>query len=143
MSRELSFAPEQAALRRARSDVREAAAGLGASERICDTAALVLDELVNNAIEHGESYRRQNLELAVRVSVADAGLALEFFDREMPESEVRELSAARGDATKGAPSLESERGRGLFLLSIYLEGLSVDVDTNGGLCLRGIITGGD
>ena len=43
MTVELSFPAEPAALRRVRGEAREAAAGLGASERIGDTSALVVD----------------------------------------------------------------------------------------------------
>lgn len=140
MSTELSFQPEPASLRRVRSDVREAGAKLGASERMCDTAALVVDELVNNAIEHGAGYRRHGHELAVRVAAAGAGLALEFHDPEMPDDEVDDLAKALGNATD-APSLENERGRGLFLLSVYLEQITVGRDTRGGLSLKGVIAG--
>jgi anti-sigma regulatory factor (Ser/Thr protein kinase) len=37
------------------------------------------------------------------------------------------------------PSLESERGRGLFLLSVYLEELRAAQAPDGGLCLSGRI----
>ena len=35
------------------------------------------------------------------------------------------------------PSLENERGRGLFLISIYMEELRVDVAPGGGMRLLG------
>ncbi|MCR9247789.1 MAG: ATP-binding protein [bacterium] len=140
MTHELLFQPEPGELRRVRNEVREAAAKLGATERICDTAALVVDELVNNAIEHGAAYRQHGHELAVRVGTTAAGLELEFCDPEMPDDEVTQLGAALGNANE-APSLENERGRGLFLLSIYLEDLRVGLDSKGGLSLRGVIVG--
>ena len=137
---ELLFQPDPNALRRVRGEVRELAAGLGAPERACDTAALVVDELVNNAIEHGAVYRQHGHELAVRLSSTGLGLAIEFHDPEMPDDAVAELSLALDNATD-APALENERGRGLFLLSIYLEDLRVEADARGGLCLRGTIAG--
>ena len=50
---ELWFQPGGAVLRDVRAKVRELAAGLGAASSVCDNFALVVDELVNNAIEHG------------------------------------------------------------------------------------------
>ena len=48
-SRELKFAPDGAMLREVRSKVREVASSLGASESVCDSLALVVDELVELA----------------------------------------------------------------------------------------------
>ena len=142
MTVELSFPAEPAALRRVRGEAREAAAGLGASERIGDTIALVVDELVNNAIEHGVSYRQDGLPLIVRLATVAAGLSVEFIDREMPEDAITELHGALTQAGDGAPALESERGRGLFLLSVYLDSLKVLHDADGGMSLRGVVVEG-
>ena len=65
--------------------------------------------------------------------------AIEFFDVEMPAGEVAELSAALAEAADGMPSLDSERGRGLFLLSVYLEDLRAAAAPDGGLQLSGRI----
>lgn len=138
---EFSFAPQPEAVRRVRTEARQVAQRLGASARGCDTVALVIDELVNNAIEHGTEYRVRGLALSVRLSVEGPGLAVEFVDPEMPPSAVEDLGEALDQASQGAPSLENERGRGLFLLSIYLEALRVDAADGGGLRLRGVIGG--
>ena len=108
MSHELTFLPEPGVLRQVREDVRQAAAKLGAEERVCDTAALVVDELVNNAIEHGVAYRRHGHELEVRVLPASSGIELVFHDPEMPAQEVTDLAAALAVAND-MPSLENER----------------------------------
>ncbi|MCA8977814.1 MAG: ATP-binding protein [Planctomycetes bacterium] len=142
MSVELSFSADQDALRRARGEAREHAARLGAPQRVCDTVALVVDELVNNAIEHGAAYRRADLPLTVRIAVTPGGIAVEFYDREMPDEAVRELHDALSQAGQGAPALENERGRGLFLLSVYLDMLQVERDAGGGMCLRGLVVEG-
>lgn len=139
--RRFSFAPTQQALRRLRAEVRAAAAGLGAPTAVCERVTLVVDELVNNAIEHGARYRRLGLDLAVRVGSAAGRLSVEFVDPEMPEANVRELAVALADAGSGMPSLDSERGRGLFLLSIFLEELHAEVHAGGGLRLRGVVAG--
>ena len=133
----LQFPPDPAQLRRIRSDARERAKAMGAGEGACDAVALVIDELVNNAIEHGAAYRQKNVNLSVNVGIDGKQLTVDFVDPEMPDDQVRDLAAALRDASSGMPSLDSERGRGLFLISVYMEELRVDVATGGGLHLHG------
>lgn len=140
MEKRLSFAPSAAVLRKLRADVRKVAVGLGAEARIGDQLALVVDELVNNAIEHGAGYRRRGLDLAVRIATCSDGLLIEFFDQEMPAEAVVDLGKALMAAANGMPSLENERGRGLFLLSVYLQDVRAGVAPDGGLCLAGRIS---
>ena len=139
MLRRLDFAPRPSVLRQLRADVRKLAIGLGADDKIGDQLALVVDELVNNAIEHGSDYRRRGLDLAVQIEPQGSQLRIEFFDREMPADAVEELARALAAAANGMPSLESERGRGLFLLSIYLQDVRAANAPDGGLCLSGHI----
>jgi anti-sigma regulatory factor (Ser/Thr protein kinase) len=138
-SRELKFAPDGAMLREVRSKVRELASSLGASESVCDSLALVVDELVNNAIEHGATYRREGDELKLSFTANGDRLEVEFFDPEMPADQVQVLAEALAETSNGMPSLDSERGRGLFLLSVYLEDLLAEMATSGGLRLFGSI----
>ena len=135
----LSFPADGAVLREVRANVRRLAKDLGAEPAACDNLALVVDELVNNAIEHGAYYRRQNLDLAVEIHRKGGRLSIEFFDQEMPQDAVEELGRALDAAANGMPSLDSERGRGLFLLSIYLESLRVQPAPSGGLRLVGFL----
>lgn len=135
----LEFPPRSAVLRQLRADVRAATARLGAETAVCDTAALVVDELVNNAIEHGAAYRRRGLDLAVQVGLRGGRVQLEFFDREMPAAAVGELAAALTEAANGLPALENERGRGLFLLTVYLDELHAEQGAEGGLRLAGLV----
>ena len=139
MQTRLSFAPSAGVLRRLRADVRKLAVGLGADARIGDQLALVVDELVNNAIEHGVVYRKHGVDLAVQVSTDQGGLRVEFYDPEMPAESVAELGRALAAAANGMPSLENERGRGLFLLSVYLQNVQAGPAADGGLCLAGRI----
>ena len=64
------YPPDVAELRRARVETSERAAQLGAVPEVCDAVALIVDELFNNAIEHGHGYRRS------RAALVFAGLAL-------------------------------------------------------------------
>jgi len=131
------FPPDPSGLQRVRADVRAAAAALGAPAAQCDSLALVVDELVNNAIEHGAVYRKLGRDLAVRVQRDGTTVTVDFFDPEMPTQWVQDLARALTEAGGGMPALESERGRGLFLISIYMEELRVAVAPGGGLHLRG------
>ena len=122
-------------------EARQRALQLGATVRGADTVALGIDELVNNAIEHGVDYRLRGLMLSVRLRIEGTGLAVEFIDPEMPANAVADLDDALSLAAQGAPSLENERGRGLFLLTVYLDGLCVAPADGGGMLLRGTIAG--
>lgn len=137
MSETLSFPPLAPALRQLRADVRVVAARMGGDENLGDVLALVADELVNNAIEHGVGYRSRNLDLRLTVDRVGARWRVAFHDPEMPGGEVTALAAALAEVAQGMPSLESERGRGLFLLSVYLEGITAESDPAGGLLLAG------
>ena len=91
------------------------------------------DDHHNNAIEHGAEYRKKGSELAVQIEATGDNLRIEFFDPEMPAETVAELAQMLVAAANGMPSLESERGRGLFLLSVYLQDLRAEAASSGGL----------
>lgn len=137
MSERFAFPPLAAELRKLRSDVRLAATKLGGDEGIGDVVALVADELVNNAIEHGSSYRQHNTCLELEIDRAADRWRLTFLDPEMPAQAVAELAVAFGEVARGMPALENERGRGLFLLSVYLEQIAIGEAPGGGLRLQG------
>lgn len=135
----LQFAASPGVVGKVRDAVRRLAADLGAAESVGDQLALVADELINNAIEHGAVYRRGGESLALEVAVAAAGrLRVEFVDPEMPGELVARLAAHVAEATGGLPALDSERGRGLFLLTVFLQDLRVEAaGAAGGLRIVG------
>lgn len=137
--RQVRFVPDLSRMAQVRRQVRKAAAEIGVDASARDTLALIVDELVTNAIEHGRDYRKGDHELSVQIRAGEGALMLEFFDPEMPDSEVRELASALSEAASGMPELNSERGRGLFLVSVYTEELRVAVAEGGGLHLYGRI----
>lgn len=139
MHQTLTFPPRAGDLRQLRSDIRAMAARFGAPPHVCDHLALVADELVNNAVEHGSAYRRRGLDLAIQITAEGDHLSIEFFDQEMPAANVEELARVLAANANGQPSLDSERGRGLFLLSVYLRGLRAEVAAQGGLRLVGLV----
>jgi anti-sigma regulatory factor (Ser/Thr protein kinase) len=123
----LQFAASPGVVGKVRDAVRRLAADLGAADSVGDQLALVADELINNAIEHGAVYRRRGESLALEVAAAAAGrLRVEFVDPEMPGELVARLAAHVAEATGGLPALDSERGRGLFLLTVFLQDLRVE-----------------
>jgi anti-sigma regulatory factor (Ser/Thr protein kinase) len=135
----LQFAASPGVVGKVRDAVRRLAADLGAAESVGDQLALVADELINNAIEHGAVYRRRGESLALEVAAAAAGrLRIEFVDPEMPGELVARLAAHVAEATGGLPALDSERGRGLFLLTVFLQDLRVEAaGAAGGLRIVG------
>jgi anti-sigma regulatory factor (Ser/Thr protein kinase) len=139
MDRRLTFPPRSGVLKRLRAQVRGLAAYLGADRRACDTLALVVDELVNNAVEHGAAYRRRGLDLSIELNAADDGISIVFMDPEMPGSSVRDLARAIASTAEGMPTLDSERGRGLFLMTVYLDDVRAEEANTGGLRLLGTL----
>lgn len=128
----LQFAANPGVVGKVRDAVRRLAADLGAAESVGDQLALVADELINNAIEHGAVYRRRGEALALEVAAAAGRLRVEFVDPEMPGELVARLAAHVAEATGGLPALDSERGRGLFLLTVFLQDLRVEAAGVGG-----------
>ena len=139
MTHRLVFPPSAGVVKQLRARVRTLAATLGAPAEVCDSLALVVDEVVNNAVEHGSAYRRVNANLVIQIEPAGDRLSIEFFDPEMPSATIAELSSALAASANGMPSLENERGRGLFLLSIYLQNVRAEEAPAGGLRLVGTV----
>ena len=135
----LKIPADGSVLRKVRAKVRDLAGRLGAEPIVCDNLALVVDELVNNAVEHGAVYRKTDQDLAVRITLDSGDFQIEFFDPEMPLEQVEDLSQVLTASANGMPALESERGRGLFLLTVYLEELRAEAASQGGLRLVGKI----
>lgn len=135
----LKIPADGSVLHKVRAKVRDLAGRLGAEPKVCDNLALVVDELVNNAIEHGAAYRKSGQDLGVRIASDSGDFLIEFFDPEMPLGQVEELSEVLTASANGMPALESERGRGLFLLTVYLEDLQAEAASQGGLRLVGKI----
>jgi anti-sigma regulatory factor (Ser/Thr protein kinase) len=63
----LQFAASPGVVGKVRDAVRRLAADLGAAESVGEQLALVADELINNAIEHGSVYRRRGEALALEL----------------------------------------------------------------------------
>jgi len=109
----------------------------GIREDVVDNVLLVADEIVSNAIEHSDGYRAEQGNLVVRLSTADDDVLLEFEDPDVPGDMVDQLSEALAAGTENRPPLDSERGRGLFLIALNVDVLTVRERPGGGLLLLG------
>lgn len=125
-------------VRALRSGVRERLEPLGVSDQDVGRLLLVVDEMVSNAIEHGHDYRRDDDLLTVRIAVDSAFFELEFIDPAVPKATITEIEGLLAQCREGAPPLDNERGRGLFLIQDGLETLDLLGDPGGrGLRVRG------
>lgn len=130
--------PEFGRVRLLRSGVRERLEQIGVAEPDVGRLLLVVDEIVSNAIEHGQDYRQPDDLLTVRFAVHAARIDLEFFDPSVPEATILDLTTMLERCRTGHPQLDSERGRGLFLINDGLDELELRADPDGsGLRIRG------
>jgi anti-sigma regulatory factor (Ser/Thr protein kinase) len=118
-----------------RADIRAHLEQAGMAERDLDRLVLVVDEIVSNAIEHGAVYRRPDDVLELRLTVAADHVAVAFHDPSVPARTVAELARMLERCQSGVPPLESERGRGLYLIGDGLEDIEAAV-AEGGVGLR-------
>ena len=133
---EFRVRPEPAEVRALRHGVRERLEGIGVAEERIDSLVLVLDEIVNNSIEHGAGYRTDADVLEVRVAVGSARIDVEYRDPSVPADVVSELVEMFAEVRSGPPPAMFERGRGLFLIQDGLADLAVE-SVDGGMRLSG------
>ena len=135
---DLLVRPDHARVKQLRDEIRRRLAAVGVADDLVDRVVLVVDEIVSNSIEHGEAYRAENDRMSLRIEVVDGYVGIEFVDSSVPAAVVEEvlrlLEACRGER----PPIDSERGRGLFLIDDGLDELEIRAAPGGtGLVLRG------
>ncbi len=139
---ELEFPARRQTLGLVRGAVRSRLEWLGADEDLVDSVVLVIDELVNNAIDHGGDYRAGDARLRLAIALERDEVRLLFEDPEVPGDIVREIEGRLSASRNGTPPpVDSPRGRGLFLIAAAIEDLQVAVSNTGGLRLTGRIAG--
>ncbi|MDA0932619.1 MAG: ATP-binding protein [Planctomycetota bacterium] len=134
---DLEVLPHVGQVRFLRADLRASLEACGVAEEAVDQLVLVADEIVNNAIEHGASYREAADVLRLHVEVDDEAVRFEFVDPSAPAELVSQLDVMLRACSEGRPPLDSERGRGLFLIADGLEDVRVDAVGDRGLRLSG------
>ncbi|MCC6782709.1 MAG: ATP-binding protein [Planctomycetes bacterium] len=125
-------------VRALRNGLRQRLEPLGVAESDVDRLVLVVDEMVSNAIEHGERYRRPDDLLTVRFAVDSQHVDLDFLDPAVPSDTVGQILVLLQQCRSGRPPLDNERGRGLYLIDDGLDSLDVALEPLGvGLRVRG------
>lgn len=117
--------------------LREHLEGAGVDESQVERMVLVVDEVVSNAIEHGSAYRRSADPIRVCVERVEAVLLLKVDDADVPSDLVSSLARVFDDRLESAPSAVVERGRGMFLITMFLEDLEIVSAEGGGMRLQG------
>lgn len=120
-----------------REIVRIGLAREGVPEEFLERLVLVVDEVVSNSIEHGAEYRQTEKPIRVCVGRTGDGLVLSVDDVDMPPDMVADLAREFDEHGEEAPALRLERGRGMFLINMFLEDLHVSTVEGGGMRLQG------
>jgi len=136
---EFTCKPERGVLRGLRDSLREQLTVWEVAGDATNRILLVVDEIVGNSIDHGGSYR-VSAELAVTLRIEDRDLHVVFVDPDTPEGIVRELGERIANATE-PPPLDSERGRGLFLIGRSLEDVLFEWCARRGMVVTGVFRG--
>ena len=131
------FAADLSRMAEMREVVRESLVREGVPAEFLERLVLVVDEVVSNSIEHGTDYRQTEKPIRVCVGRTEDGLVLSVDDVDMPPDMVADLAREFGSQPGEAPALNLERGRGMFLISMFLEDLQVSSVDGGGMRLRG------
>lgn len=137
--------PRPEELRLLRRTVREALSRRSLPEAEIDSAVLVIDEIVSNAIEHGRPYRDRDgspHDLELHLWSEQKDLWIEFTDPDVPDAVVQRLARELAECGGQLPPAQSERGRGLYLVASGLHHLSVKGLGVQGLQLRGRLVRG-
>lgn len=101
---------------------------------------LVVDEIFNNAIEHGQGDRADETRLELEVMLQGGDLQLAFADPDVSAEVFADVDRRLAEATV-CPPLDAERGRGLFLIRDTLDHVTIDWSASRGLSLVGVLRG--
>jgi anti-sigma regulatory factor (Ser/Thr protein kinase) len=130
----LDLPAAHSAERMARSVLRQFARSEGVLEKEIETIEFVASELLSNAVDHGggdhameESDLKGRVRMTLTFTVREDGWALSVGDQ--GGGDPSEIEPMLSDQT--LPDLESDRGRGFFLLAQMLEGLAVQRSSDG------------
>ena len=115
----LSFAQKLEAVPIVRKRVESYLLTQGCAKRAAEEVVLAVDELCNNAVQHGPSQGKTRLKLLVHVDTGAARCRLTV-PSDMTATELSKMTE-----TAELPDFESERGRGLFLIRMMVDDLSI------------------
>ena len=115
----LSFANRIEAIPVVRQRVEAYLLGNGCQQRVAEEFVLAIDELCNNAVQHGPEGSERRLTLLVVVDQKGTRCRLTA-PNEMPVEELRKMTEQAE-----LPDFDSERGRGLFLIRMMVDGFNI------------------
>ena len=113
----------------------------GVPDEHSERLILVIDEVVSNSIEHGTEYRKSSDPIRVSVTRVPTGWRVIVDDVDVPSHLVQGLAQVFGDHPGTAPSALEERGRGMFLITMFLTDLVIASADGGGMRLQGVLAG--
>jgi anti-anti-sigma factor len=93
----------------------------------------IVDEVCNNAVEHGDKESKRNVDLDLNIDREK--VEIRVVNATNPEKVELLRKASELLAGSGKPSLETERGRGLALVKMLANDLRIDF-SNGGTCVH-------
>ena len=123
--------------------VREHLERAGVDDALVERTVLVVDEVVSNAIEHGSEYRRSSDPIRVCIERVEDDLLLKVDDADVPSDLVANLARVFDDQIESAPAAVVERGRGMYLITMFLEDIEILSAEGGGMRLQGRLDAGD
>lgn len=91
----------------------------GCEKRVADEFVLAIDELCNNAVQHGPAASTDRLVLLVQVDARAIRCRLTA-PSDLTATELKKMTDVAA-----LPDFESERGRGLFLIRMMVDGFTI------------------
>lgn len=115
----------------ARRAIHEWMKRAAATDQALNEMALVITEICNNAVEHGSATPDEPMKLTAEIT--DGILKMEIIEKS--GEAVDPIGQALLESF-GPPSLEEERGRGLFLIRVYVDEFQIDTTDANKLRIR-------
>jgi anti-anti-sigma factor len=125
----LSFPPELQFVPAVRQMVSRIARQKGYTQRDSFRIETIVDEVCNNAVEHGSVLIKRNIDL--NIAIDRDKIQLEVINASDPDK-IEELKALSKSVVKTPdPKLGEKRGRGLALIKILSNDLTINCSTDG------------
>jgi anti-anti-sigma factor len=125
----LSFPPELQFVPSVRQLVSRIARQKGYTQRDSFRIETIVDEVCNNAVEHGSAREKRNIDL--NVAIDRDKIQLEVINASDPEK-IESLKALSKSVVKTPdPTLGEKRGRGLALIKMLSNGLTISCSNDG------------
>ena len=125
----LSFPPELQFVPAVRQMVSRVARQKGYTQRDAFRIETIVDEVCNNAVEHGSIKDARNIDLTI--SIDRDKIQLEVINASDPEKIEALEALSKSVAKMSSPKMGDKRGRGLSLIKMLSNGLDINCSTEG------------